>query len=98
VLDSALFDLPLSDGRQLYDSPCIWLLHMRPSLRSDMAHNGISPIKGLPYQRQMNGMIRQRVSNTSLRTTRLVMIRRCGNFSSFSPAGLLQLLCFKPSH
>ena len=33
--DEALFDLPRSDGRQLY-APCIVLLNMRPSLRSDI--------------------------------------------------------------
>ena len=97
VLDSALFDLPLSDGRQLY-APCILLLNMRPKLLSDMANNDIGPMKGLPYQRQMNCMIRQKVSNTRLRTTGPVGIRRCGNSFSFSPARLLQLLCFKPSH
>ena len=97
LLDQALFDLPRSDGRQLKAS-YILLLHMRPSLRSDIATNDIGLMKALAHQRQMNYMIRQKVSKKRLRTTGLVRVRRCGNSFSFSPAGLLQLLCFKPSH
>jgi hypothetical protein len=91
--DQTIFDLPMSDGRQLKIRG-VCPFH---GILKCHNHGNIDLVMGLLLQRQLNLIKSPTVSRAHSRTIQSIQIRRCGISFSSIPVGLVQI-CFKPSH